>query len=237
VTKRTLAWSMLITLGLGAVLAAAWSAFGTNRVTLGQADLQARIDKMLPKRAKDVTVQHLRITLTDDRMLLRVEAEVDKLGQHFTVAASASGRPRYESDDAALFFEPDIITIEDLTLQGGSMADRVETAAGRLKGRLGEIVKDRAPEIDAAAARIAEQGIKFYLSTFPIYRLKDDAKGLAVRTVLRAVAIENGTLVVTFSVWGLTFVAAALALLVLLLAALVVQLIRNPRWGLPHVRT
>ena len=73
------------------------------------------------------------------------------------------------------------------------------------------------------------------LSTFPIYRLKDDAKGLVVRTVLWAVAIENNTLVVTFSVWGVTLVAAACCLLLLGLAALAVLLVRNPAWGLSHL--
>jgi len=118
------------------------------------------------------------------------------------------------------------------TLRGSSVGDRVESAASRLKGRLGEIVTDKASGIDAAAARIAEQGIKLYLSTFPIYRLKDDAKGLVVRAVLRAVAIEGNTLVVTFSVWGLTLFAAPWGLLLLMLATFAVQLVRHPRWGL-----
>jgi len=237
VTKRTLAWTILTVLGLAGVLAVLWSAVGTSRVALGQADLQARIDRMLPKTVKDITVERVTVTLADDRMMLKVQAEGRKLGQPFTVVASARGRPRYDPDRGALFFEPDTVTIEDLTLRGSSVGDRVESAAGRLKGRLGEIVKDKASEIDASAARIAEQGIKLYLSTFPIYRLKDDAKGLVVRALLRAVAIENNTLVVTFSLWGLTLIAAAWGLLLLALAIFAVQLIRHPGWGLSPLRT
>ena len=237
VTKRTLAWTILTVLGLAGVLAVLWSAVGTSRVALGQADLQARIDRMLPKTVKDITVERVTVTLADDRMMLKVQAEGRKLGQPFTVVASTRGQPRYDPDRGALFFEPDTVTIEDLTLRGSSVGDRVESAAGRLKGRLGEIVKDKASEIDASAARIAEQGIKLYLSTFPIYRLKDDAKGLVVRALLRAVAIENNTLVVTFSLWGLTLIAAAWGLLLLALAIFAVQLIRHPGWGLSPLRT
>jgi hypothetical protein len=237
VTKRTLAWTILTVLGLAGVLAVLWSAVGTSRVALGQADLQARIDRMLPKTAKDITVERVTVTLADDRLMLKVLAEGRKLGQPFTVVASARGRPRYDPDRGALFFEPDTVTIEDLTLRGSSVGDRVESAAGRLKGRLAEIVKDKASEIDASAARIAEQGVKLYLSTFPIYRLKDDAKGLVVRAVLRAVAIENNALVVTFSLWGLTLFAAAWGLLLLALAIFAVQLIRHPGWGLSPLRT
>jgi len=237
VTKRTLAWTSLTVLALAGIFATLWSAFGTSRVALGQAELQARINKVLPKTAKDVTVERTTIVIAENSLMLKVEAEGRKLGQPFTVVASARGRPRYDPDRGALFFEPDVVMIEDLTIRGRSVGDRVESGAGLLKGRLGEMVKDKASAVDAAAARIAEEGIKLYLSTFPIYRLKDDAKGLVVRTVLRAVAIEHNTLVVTFSVWGVTLIAAACGLLLLALAALAVLLIRNPAWGLPRLRS
>ena len=235
-TKRKLAWTLLSVLGLVGILGALSSAFGTSRITLGQADVQARIDKVLPKTAKDITVERVTVTLVDDAMMLKVDAEGRKLGQPFTVVVSVRGRPRYDSDRGAVFFEPDIVTIERLTVRGGSVADKVEGVAGRVKGRLGEIVKDKASEIDASTARIAEQGAKYYLATFPIYRLKDDAKGLVVRAVLRAVAIENSTLVVTVSLWALTLFAAAWGLLLLALAILSVQLIRHPEWGLSPLR-
>jgi hypothetical protein len=237
VTKRTLAWTILTVLGLAGILAVLWSAFGTSRVAFTQADLQARIDKMLPKIVKDITVERVTVTFADDRLMLKVEAQGRKLGQPFTVVASARGRPRYDPDRAALFFEPDAVTIEDLTLRGSSVGERVERAAGRLKGRLGEIVKEKASAIDAAAARIAEQGVKLYLSTFPIYRPKEDAKGLVVRAALRAVAIEDSSLFVTFSLWALTAFAVAWGLLLLALAVFAVQLTRHPGWGRSRLRT
>lgn len=236
-TKRTLVWTILTVLGLAGILAALLGAFGTSRVVLGQGDLQARIDRALPRTAKDITVERVTVILDDDRMMLKVEAEGRKLGQPFSVVASARGRPRYDPDRGALFFEPDNVTIEDLTLRGSSGGDRVENCTGRLKDRLGEIVKDKAAAIDISAAKIAEQGIKLYLSTFPIYRVKEGAKGLVVRAVLRAVAIENSALVVTFSWWGLTFLAATCGLLMLVLAVVAVQLIRYPGWGLSRMRT
>jgi hypothetical protein len=98
VTKRILAWIFLALLGVVGVVGALWSAFGTTRVVLGQAELQSRIDKVLPKTAKDVTVQQVTIALTDDRMSLKVEAEGRKLGQPFAVIASARGQPRYDAD-------------------------------------------------------------------------------------------------------------------------------------------
>ena len=231
-TKRRLAWILLSLLGLVGILGALWSAFGTSRIALGQADLQARIDKILPKTAKDVTVERVTIVLADDKMALRVEAEGRKLGQPFGIVASVRGRPRYDPDRSALLFEPELVTVESLTVRGGSVAEKVEGAAGRVKGRLGEILKDGASKIDAAAAVIAEQGIKHYLATYPIYRLKDDAKGLVLRALLRAVAIEKDTLVVTVSLWGLTLSAAPWGLLLLAVAVFAVQLMRHPGWGL-----
>jgi hypothetical protein len=235
VTKRKLAWVILILLGLAGILGAVWSAFGTTRVALGQADLQARIDKVLPKTAKDITVQRVTVALADDKMSLKVEANGRKLGQPFSVVASVRGQPRYDPDRGALFFAPDIVTIEDLTVSGGSVAEKVKGVGGRLKGRVGEFLKDSASKIDAAAAGIAEQGIKYYLATFPVYRLKDDAKGLVVRVVLRTVAIQKNALVITLSLWGLTFSGVAWGLLLLTVAVSTVQLIRHPTWGLPRL--
>src|SRR5262245_14679729 len=231
VTKRTLAWIVLTLLGLIGILGTLWSAFGTTRVVLDQRDLQARIDKILPKTAKDITVERVTIGLADDKMSLKVGAEGRKLGQPFTVVASARGQPRYDPDRGALFFEPDVVTIEDLTIRGSSVTEKVE-GGGRLKGRLGEVLKDNASKIDASAASIAEQGIKYYLTTFPVYRLKDDTKGLILRAVLRTVAIEKSALVVTFSLWGLTLSGVTWVVLLLALAVFVVQLIRHPKWGL-----
>jgi hypothetical protein len=123
------------------------------------------------------------------------------------------------------------VTIDGLTIRGATVAETLEGAAGRLKGRLGEVLKDTASKIDASAAPIAEQGIKYYLATYPIYRLKDDTKGLVVRTVLRTVAIEKGALVVTLSLWGITLSGFAWVLLLLAVTVSMVLLIRRPEWG------
>ena len=231
-TKRKLAWILLSLVGFVGIVGALGSAFGTSRVALGQADLQTRIDRVLPKTAKDVTIERATIALADDKMMLRVEAEGRKLGQPFTVVVSVRGRPRYDPDRSALLFEPEVVTVENLTIRGGSVAERFEGTAERVQGRLGEILKAGASKIDASAAVIAEQGIKYYLATHPIYRPKDDAKGLVLRTLLRAVAIEKDTLVVTFSLSGLTLSAAPWGLLLLAVAIFCVQLIRHPGWGL-----
>jgi hypothetical protein len=182
--------------------------------------------------ARDVTVERVTITLADDKMMLRVEAEGRKLRQPFTIVASARGRPRYDPDRSALLFEPEVVTVENITIRGGSVAEKVEGATGRLKGRLGETLREGAAKIDAGAALIAERGIKAYLAAHPIYRLKDDAKGLVLRTLLRSIAIEKDTLVVTVSLWGLTLSAALWGLLLLGVAIFAAQLIRHPHWGL-----
>jgi hypothetical protein len=171
------------------------------------------------------------VALTDDRLILKIEAEGRKLGQPFTVVASARGRPRYDPELQAFLFEADNVTIEKLTIRGGTVAEKADDVAARLKGRLGEVLKDSASKIGASATGLAEQGIKYYLAAYPIYRLKDDAKGLVVRTVLRTLAIENGALVVTVSLWGITLSGFGWGLLLLMVAVSMVQLARHPGWG------
>jgi hypothetical protein len=66
----------------------------------------------------------------------------------------------------------------------------------------------------------------------PHRRAQEDFKGIVLKAALVDVAIEQNTLVVTFSLWNLTIAVATLALVLLAVLLVIFLLIRHPLWGL-----
>ena len=92
-------------------------------------------------------------------------------------------------------------------------------------GRLGNAVR-------STLQGVAENGIKAYLATRPVYRLKDDFKGLVLKAALVDVTIEQNSLAVTFSLWNLTVATGMFVLILIILVLVIYWLIRHPLWGL-----
>ena len=84
----------------------------------------------------------------------------------------------------------------------------------------------------AVVQRLAETAIKAYLATRPVYRFKEDFKGVVLKAALVDVSIQQNTLAVTFSLWNLTVTVAIFAVALILVLLAVVYLIRHPLWGL-----
>jgi len=95
------------------------------------------------------------------------------------------------------------------------LAHRLGTLLG---GRLGDPI-EQLPHLRAAAATVIAIGVKAYLAARPVYRFKDDIKGLVLKTTIKDIAIVGDTLVISVSLIKLTSAVAAwlfgLALVVL----------------------
>ncbi len=165
------------------------------------------------------------VQLAENRMALRIEVRGTAMRQPVSATVSARGVPRYEAQNGEMFFDADDVKIDQLTVSGRSVAGDEDAATRR---RL----------IDAAGAgvlRLAEPVIKAYLAARPVYRFKDDFKGIVLKAALVGVTIEQNTMVVTFSVWNLTLTVAVYALVLVILLWLIYWLIRHPLWGLSTI--
>jgi Protein of unknown function (DUF1439) len=220
VTKRRLAWIALAVLGVLAVIATLWSAFGPDQIVLTTAELQERVNRALPREFKGVTVEQATVSIADGQIALRITAHATALGQSVKAAASARGVPRYDSDRGEIFFDADDVKVTDFTLAGGSVAQRIE--------RLGAL-RERA---EAAAGAAIAGGLKAYLAARPVYRFKDDVKGIVVKAALSDVTINADALVIKLTLVRLTLTVAIGLAVLLAVVFLIVQLVRHPHWGL-----
>ena len=218
-TKRTLVWIVLTAVGLLAAAGAFWSASGTRKITLTEAELQEQLGRHLPKEFRGVTVDQATVKLADNRIALRIEAEGSALGAPYAVVAFANGAPRYDAGRGELFFDADSVRIESVTLRGTPLLGG-ENNPDTLRGR-----------IEAAAHSVVEIGIKTFLAERPVYRFRDNLRGMILNAAITNIAISGNTLVIGVSLWNVTAIVLAFVLVVLLALWLIVVLIRHPMWG------
>ena len=213
-TKPPFIWIAALLLGALAVAGAALSAFSPERIALSEAQLQERINHELPRQFHRVMVERATVNIADGRISLRIEAHTTALVPAIAVVAFARGVPRYNADRGEVFFDAEDVRLEDFGSLG--LAERLGV---RLDGRFGGHVEQVLPHLGTAAANLMAIAVKAYLAARPVYRFKDDIKGLVLKTTIKDIAIVGDTLVISGSLIKLTFAVAAwlfgLALVVL----------------------
>src|SRR5437763_5079647 len=193
-TRRRIAWVVAILLAVIGIAGAAWTAVTGGRITFTAAQLQERVNRALPREFKGVTVDAATVAIAEGRIALRVDVHAAAAGQSFSATASARGVPVYDAEHGAIRFDADNVEGSNVKASG-SLATRLE---GRFGGRLEE-----------AAGRLVAAGLKAYLAARPVYRFKDDVKGIVLKAAVSNIAIEGEVLVITVSLINLTTGVAA----------------------------
>ena len=203
-TKLRFTRIAVLALGALTIVGAALSAFGPERIVLSEPRLQERINRELPRSFRGVTVEHATVSLADGRISFRVETRATVLGKVLTATAFARGIPRYDAERGEIFFDAENVKLEDFG--SGGLAERL---GSRIGGRLGEEIEQSLPRIEAAAASVVATGIKAYLAARPVYRFKDDIKGLVFKATIKDITIVQDTLLIGVSLIKLTMTVAA----------------------------
>jgi Protein of unknown function (DUF1439) len=224
-SKRTLAWIVVALAGLLSAAGLLFFTFGTSRLTFTEAEIQARLNDRLPRTVRDVTIERVAARLGDNQMSLRVEISGMALRQPISAVVSARGVPRYEPQKGEMFFDADEVKLDQLTVSGRSLAGEDEAATRkRLAAAAGSVVQG-----------LAQVAIKAYLASRPVYRFKEDFKGVVLKSTLVSVAVEDDALAVTFSLWRLTATVAICAAMLLAVLLALYLLVRHPMWGLEAI--
>ena len=226
-SKRTLAWIAVAFVGVLATAGILSFMFGTSKLAFSEADIQARLNRQLPRTVRDVTIERVAVRLAENRLALRIEMQGTAMRQPVSAVVAARGVPRYEAQSGEMYFDADDVKVDQLTIAGRSVAGEDDTATRR---RLTEAA-------GPAVQRLAEAGIRAYLAARPVYRFKEDFKGIVLKAALVDVTIEQDALAVRFSLWNLTVTVAAFALVLFGVLLVVFLLVRHPRWGLGTIKS
>jgi hypothetical protein len=200
-SRRKLAWIIVACAGMLSIAGLFWTMCGTSRLVLSEADIQARLNGQLPRTVREATVDHVTLHLANDHLTLRGEVDGTFLHQPVAATVIATGVPRYDAQRGQMSFDADVVKIDQLTVAGRNVIGGPDRDT---RGRLSEAVS-------AAARHSIESAIRLYLATEPVYRFKNDFKGVVLKATLVDVAIEQDSLVLTFSLWNLTTTVAGFA--------------------------
>src|SRR5215475_9281387 len=217
-SKRKIAWIVVALVGLLSAAGLVWSVFGPEKLTFTAAELQSRLNQQLPRTVREVAIERVDVALADNQLALRIAVQARVLQQPISATVSGRGVPRYAAPETAMYFDADDIKIEQLAIAG-------RTVVGEEGGRLSNTVR-------STLQGVAESGIKAYLAARPVYRLKDDFKGVVLKATLVNVAIEQNNLTVTFSLCNMTVTTGLFVLCFILVVLAIYWLIRHPLWGL-----
>jgi Protein of unknown function (DUF1439) len=226
-SKRNIAWLVVVLAGVLAAAGLLFAIGGTTRLVFTEPEIQTRLNQQLPRTVREVTIERVAVRLAENRLALRIEISGTAMRQAVSATVSARGLPRYEQESAEVYFDADEVEVEQLTVAG-------RTVVGEPDGRGRRRV---ANAVGSAVQRVAEAAIKAYLAARPVYRFKDDFKGIVLKAALSGIAIEGNTLVVTVSLWSLTATAAAYAVALLAVRLIVLWLVRHPGWGAADLGT
>lgn len=210
---------------------------GTRSVRLEGAMLQQRIDAELPKEHTGVKITKVTLYLLEHDVSIALSAEGSALGQQFSLEAEGVGVPEYRSTQEAFYFRPSELAITQLTLKGESTTDR----AGRFADRyitnptLKENIETSLPGVKLWVEDNLEPRALILLGQIPLYKPKNDMSGIIIKATLAGVAIDNGALVLSFSILELTKTVFSCLFLLLISLGVAMALVRSPAWGIPLI--
>ncbi len=202
--RPRLFWTAVLLLAAVTVAGAGLSAFGPERIELTEGDLQERVNRALPRQFHNVTVERGTVGVAGGRITVRVETRATALGKTIATAAVARGVPQYNAERGEIFFDADDVRIEDSGAGG-----IVKQLNIRIGGKLGQQLEQNMPRVENAAAGLVAGSIKAWLAARPVYRFKDDIKGVVFRATLNDLAIDGDKLVIGVSLIRLSGAAAA----------------------------
>ena len=231
-TKRT---GVLVLSIFGAILGislAGWMAFGPDAIRIPRDRIQSVIDEKLPFERDNITVANATVSFEGNEVVVSADVAGERLGQSFSLSAMTIGQPIYRG--GSFYFVPSNVILENVVISENteqSITDRLKAAADRyLPDNEGarNLVTDLAPEIESWLLDRTIQAAETFLSRVPIYTLPNDTTGIAAKAVLGEVFVENGELVITFTLWRLTWWVLMAGLMCLTGIAMIGAMIRNP---------
>jgi hypothetical protein len=228
------------------------SFFGDKEVHFSEEQIQNQILKGLDKKGlqkgpsphtslkvvKEISIKDVNMKISDGQIHAVVSVEGTLIAsKKFSLTAKAVGAPQYKN--GAFYFSPTNIKVESFEYEGDKPGVVISKIADRYitddKKKL--LMKDIAPVIESWMTTTAQNAVMFVLEKRPVYTLKNDVKGVLIKSSLESVKIQGNELVLTFSVWefGLSVVIGIFLLIASI--AMVLALAQSPFLGVIAIAT
>lgn len=233
-TKRRVAWSCVVLLAFTSLVVGLFGLSGTRTIRVGESEIQKRVEAQLPKEHKGVRLTKATVNLLEYDVRITLTLEGKALGQSFSLEASGVGVPDYRQEEQAFYFLPSKLTVSKLEYSGESATDKMGKFADRYitDPKLKEKVEKSLPGVKQWVEDNLEPRVLSIFGNMPLYKPKNDMKGIVIKATLEKLSVENGALVLSFSLLQLTKTVIFCLLTLLGAIVMVGALLAFPGWGL-----
>lgn len=203
-------------------------------VTITERDIQSILDKQIGREIPvpglvGVAVHKMRADKLEAHLangqLTFVGAATGSLasGDEFSLSVQAIGVPRYQKGE--VFFDAQDARITDISYNRSAFKEKIIGLSGVFGDRTQGKVAKKLETLDKWENGAATRLLTYTLEKHPVYKIKDELKGVFVRAALDRMTVMNDYITFVFSLWSLTvwtlgsiltFVGVALYLVIIL---------------------
>lgn len=161
--------------------------------------MQETIEK---KAAEGLLIEDPVLTFNHNALQFSGRVTGEKFKQQFYAEVYVEGTPYYDTSQYAVYFTPTTFTLRNFSFRGETPADKARRIAGSTfkNTQVGQVLENSAESIERWVASAAEGRVRSMLSKRPVYKIKDDLKGITIKATLSSVSIEDKHLVAKLSV-------------------------------------
>lgn len=175
----------------------------TLRVRISEQEASAKMQEAIDKKAHEgLSIDNAVLTFNNNAVQFSGHVSGERVGQKFSADISVDGVPRYDEKRQAIFFTPTKFTLKNFTFRGEAPAEKARRIGGTIfkNTTIGTVLENSAEDIERWVIRTAEKRVYTILEKRPVYRIKDDVKGMLLKASLTTIAIEENHAVATLSV-------------------------------------
>ena len=235
--KRRWYWTALGILLVILFGLAVWTGSGGGMtIRLTEAEVQQQIDKKVKEGLtfKDVSLTDAKVHFTNEGMEVYLAMKGQRFKKEFTLKGGAVGTPEYDPWNGVFYFKPEQVSVSEFHFGAESFIDKAKKAADRYitDEGLRQAVKDVAPKLKNWVIDMAKRTAMGTLDRVPVYTLKNDAKGIIAQAFLDKVYVQNGELIIKFTLWRLTVWVGMFLFAIVMTFGFMCALLANPGWGM-----
>lgn len=146
-----------------------------------QSELPHRVSRHALENLLTISLNECQIEFHDNKIVIDFKVGMRIIGKQISFSARSQGALRYAGNK--FFFNNQQLEISQILLENFQKMD--ENKAALISSA-----------VNAAATA--------YLRMMPVYRLKDDFKGMIIRSALKSVEVKEGEVIAHLSLWALT---------------------------------
>lgn len=217
----------------------------TYKVKLTSDQVQKKLNDKLPLTIKNFTVKEAEVSFAENKIGVMLEATTTIINKDVGTRFFVSGELKREGE--SFYLTPHSVHIHNVSLEGipipltpeqASTLDpkeevstiqksRLEKWGGKKIASLAKKVAETKKEVVKKVNEAALDVSTLVLAAFPVYRFKDDIKGIVIRTTVTGMEFHEDYVTLSLSCWHLAS-SLVVALIILLVVLVILFNIKKP---------